>query len=243
MQITEDKDNKIKRTSTKKKAKQLCKYLRSERPDYFYLKRLFQDIRFELDIEIPKQPKKLPYVPTEEEIKKYYEIVWNTKNFQDMLIIKTLLYTGVRVSELINIKITDIDLTTNQIRINQGKGNKDRKVPFPSQFRDTLAMHLQDMKKNHAKYLFESNRKKKYTDRAIRYILNKYSKKAGMDQPIFPHALRHFLFTWLKKKGIDDALIQPYSGHDSRLSLEMYSKLSLSDCQDIYDSKIKDFPF
>ena len=84
-------------------------------------------------------------------------------------------------------------------------------------------MHLQDMKKSHAKYLFESNRKKKYTDRAVRYILNKYSKKAVMDQPIFPHALRHFLFTWLKKQNIDDALIYPFSGHESRKSLEIYS--------------------
>jgi integrase/recombinase XerD len=232
----------IKRTPTKKKAKQLAKYLSKERPDYFYLKRLFQDLRNELDVEIPIAPKKLPFVPTEEEIKRYYEIVWNGKNLQDILIIKTLLYTGIRVSELINIKLANIDLDSCQIKIIQGKGSKDRIVPFPVSFRETIAIHINDMKKNQAKYLFESNRRKKYTDRAIRYILNRYSKEAGVSQPLFPHALRHFLFTWLKKQGIDDALIQPYSGHDTRKSLEVYSKLSITEAQQNYNQIIGRFP-
>ena len=230
------------RTPTRKKAKELAKYLSKERPDYPYLKRLFKDLRKELDIEVLKTPKKLPYVPTEEEVKDYYKVVWNAKNFQDMLIIKTLLYTGVRVSELINIKLSDIDLNVFQIKIVQGKGKKDRIVPFSQAFRETLAMHIEKMKKDHAKYLFESNRKKKYTDRAIRYILGKYSDRAKLSRPLFPHALRHFLFTWLKKQRIDDALIQPYSGHDSRKSLEIYSKLSITEAQIGYDEVMKSFP-
>lgn len=63
-----------------------------------------------------------------------------------------------------------------------------------------------------------------------------------MSQNISPHKLRHFLLTWLKQKGIDDALIQPYSGHETRKSLEVYSKLSLSEAQDVYEENIKDFP-
>jgi len=232
----------IRRTSTKKKAKELAKYLTKDRPDYPYLKRLFKDLRKELDITITKTPRKLPYVPTEEEVKHYYEVVWNAKNFQDMLIIKVLLYTGVRVSELINIKLSDIDLDAFQIKIVQGKGKKDRVVPFSQAFRETLAMHIEKMKNNNARYLFESNRKKKYTDRAIRQILRKYSDKASLAQPLFPHALRHFLFTWLKKQNIDDALIQPYSGHDSRKSLEIYSKLSITEAQQGYNEVMKKFP-
>jgi integrase/recombinase XerD len=56
-------------------------------------------------------------------------------------------------------------------------------------------------------------------------ILKKQGDEVGMEHSISPHKLRHFLFTWLKKQGIDDALIQPYSGHESRKSLEIYSKL------------------
>jgi len=231
-----------KRTPAKRKAKEIAKYLRGERPDYSYLKSLFQHLRVELEIEIPKTDKKLPYVPTEDELKTYYDVVWKAKNFQDMMIIKTLLYTAVRVSEIINIKISDIDFDYCQIRINIGKGNKDRIVPFPQSFKEILAMHSDSMKKKQAVYLFESSWKKKYTDRGIRKILEKYSKKAGFENNVSPHKLRHFLLTWLKKQGIDDALIQPYSGHESRKSLEVYSKLSIAEAQQEYDKAIADFP-
>jgi integrase/recombinase XerD len=234
--------DKVQRTAPRKKAKELLKYLRSERPDYNYLKSLFQYLRKELEVEVPHSSRKLPYVPTEDEIKNYYTTVWNAKRFQDMLIIKALIYTGVRVNELINIKLNDIDLSNCQIRVNQGKGKKDRMVPFPAGFREMLGIHCDRSLKNNAVYLFESSWKKKYTDRGIRKILAKYSTKAGLKTNISPHKLRHFLFTWLKKQGIDDALIQPFSGHESRKTLEIYSKLSISEAQEAYNDVINKFP-
>lgn len=63
-----------------------------------------------------------------------------------------------------------------------------------------------------------------------------------MARPVSPHKLRHFLLTWLKKQGIDDALIQPYSGHASRQSLEVYSRLALTDAQQEYDRAMERFP-
>ncbi len=63
-----------------------------------------------------------------------------------------------------------------------------------------------------------------------------------MSRPISPHRLRHFLLTWLKKQGIDDALIQPYSGHVSRQSLEVYSRLAINEAQKEYDQVISRFP-
>src|SRR5437588_3497820 len=80
-----------------------------------------------------------------------------------------------------------------------------------------------------AVYLFESTWKKAYTDRGVSkdprplYAGRRHHR---LDQP---HKLRHFLFTWLKTQGIDDALIQPYSGHESRQSLEIYSRIALAD--------------
>lgn len=230
------------RTSPKKKAKQLAKHLRSERADYDYLKSVFRYLRAELEVEVPQAPKKLPYVPTEEEIQRYYKVVLKAKNTQDIVMIKTLLYTGIRVSELVNLKITDVDFARLQIRIHQGKGKKDRLVPFPEAFEETLILHAEYAKQKEAIYLFESSWKKKYTDRGIRKILKKYSDLAKMEQSISPHKLRHFLFTWLKKKGIDDALIQPYSGHSNRQSLEVYSKLAITEAQEGYDQVIDDFP-
>ena len=71
-----------------------------------------------------------------------------------MVLIKTLLYTGVRVSELVKIKLSDVDLERCQIRINAGQGGKDRIVPFPVTFKEVLAMHQATMEKKKATYLF-----------------------------------------------------------------------------------------
>jgi len=232
----------IERTSARKKAKQIARLLRKERPDYYYLKNIFKFLREELDIEVTKAPKKLPDVPTEDEVERYYKAVWKSQNFRDMVIIKTFLYTGIRVSELVNVKLKDVDYDRCQIRINKGKGEKDRIVPFPKAFKEVLAMHANNMADQNATYLFESNWKRKYTDRGVRKILAKYADKADIKRNISPHRLRHFLLTWLKKQGIDDSFIQPYSGHATRLSLEIYSKLSINEAQDKYDEVINKFP-
>jgi integrase/recombinase XerD len=231
-----------KRTNPRKKALQIIKYFRREIPDYNYLRAVFVALRKELGVIVGQKAKKLPYVPTEEEIRQYYKAVWDSKNTQDMIIIKTLLYTGIRVSELIRLKVSDIDLDRCQMRVTSGKGKKDRIAPFPKSFRELLALYIKSSRNQATYSLFESSWSKPYSDRGIRKILEKYSKIAGIEQNISPHKLRHFLFTWLKSQGIDDALIQPYSGHETRQSLEIYSKLSLDKAQESYDKNIKDFP-
>jgi len=230
------------RTPTDQIVKKITRILRDERPDYIYLRDLFKKIRLEFKIEVQTKAKHLPYVPTEEEIKNYYEVVWKSHELKHMVLIKVLLYTGVRVQELVNIKLQDIDLDSCQMRINMGKGHKDRIVPFPASFRETLMSYVKNEQTSGAEYLFESNRRKAFTTRGVRKILASYTTKAKMARSLSPHKLRHFLFTWLKKQGIDDALIQPYSGHETRKSLEIYSRLSLADSQKAYDGIIDKFP-
>ena len=234
--------NSQERTPVRRKAKQVARLLRQEHPDYDYLKQLFRHLRSEFSVEVIHADKKLPYVPTEEEIRRYYEAVWKSRNMKHVILIKTLLYTGVRVSELINIKLSEVDFDRCQIRITEGKGKKDRIVPFPDGFKEILAIHGDNIRGKGAKYLFESSWRKPYTDRGIRKILEKYTQESGMERSISPHKLRHFLFTWLKKQGIEDAMIQPYSGHESRKSLEIYSRLSIGDAQEEYENVIGKFP-
>lgn len=231
-----------KRTPAKRKARQLAKYLRAERPDYTYLKEVFRHLRDELDVDVAREPKRLPYVPTEAEIRRYYETVWKARRGGDIVLIKTLLYTGVRVAEVVAIRLDDVDLDTCRIRINQGKGAKDRVVPFPPTFRETLNLHMSAQQSKGAAFLFESSWKKPYSTRGVRALLARYARQAGLEHNMPPHRLRHFLFTWLKTQGLDDALIQPYSGHASRKSLEIYSRLSLADAQGSYDQAIGRFP-
>ena len=230
----------IKRMPVQQKAKLLAKTLRAEHPDYDYLRELFKHLRKELQIEVTS--KRLPIVPTEEEIQKYYQVVWKARKMDHVVMIKTLLYTGVRVSELIKIKLSDIDFDNCQIHITEEKGKKDRIVPFPNVFKETLAMHVNGVQAKKGGYLFESSHKKPYTDRGIRKILAIYTKAAGIEYSISPNTLRHFLFTWLKKQGIEDVLIQPYSGHEAKQSLEIYSKLSVGNAKVRYDNVIEKFP-
>jgi integrase/recombinase XerD len=179
---------------------------------------------------------------SEDEIRRYYQTVWTARRSGDIVLIKTLLYTGVRVAELVQIRLADVDLDACRIRITQGKGAKDRYVPFPATFKETLALHISAAQDKGAIFLFESSWKKPYSTRGVRAMLARYAGRAGLAHNMPPHRLRHFLFTWLKTQGIDDALIQPYSGHTSRTSLEIYSRLALTDAQHTYDTVIDRFP-
>lgn len=170
------------------------------------------------------------------------EAVWHGRRMADVVLIKTLLYTGVRVSELVAIRLSEVDLDRCQIRVTAGKGQQDRIVPFPAAFKEVLALHLEGMTTRGASHLFESSWKQPYSDRGVRKLLARYAAAAGLPHPLSPHQLRHFLLTWLKKQGIDDALIQPYSGHASRQSLEIYSRLAIGEAQAEYDQVIGRFP-
>jgi integrase/recombinase XerD len=230
------------RTSAHQKAQEFAALLQNENPDYAYLKLVFYHLRKVLDIEVPRQPRTLPIVPTEAEIQQVYEIMLETRRMQDVVIFKTFLYTGVRVGELVNILLSDVDFEQMQIRIDDGKGGQDRVVPFPLAFRETLALHCQRTREKGATCLFESSWKRPYTPRGIHKMLARYAQQVGLEDKISPHKLRHFFLLWLKKQGVDDALVQPYSGHVSRESLEIYSRLAISDAQAAYDRVMERFP-
>ena len=99
---------------------------------------------------------------------------------------QTLLYTGVRVSELVRIRTADVDLDGCRIRINQGKGAKDRYVPYPAAFKETLALHIDSQRRAGASYMFKSSWEKPYSDRGVRKnpgALCHRRRYRGPDQP------------------------------------------------------------
>lgn len=230
------------RTSPKEVALKIAKYFRSENPDYHYIRKVFVQLRKELGVSVHGTPRKIPFVPSEDDIKKYYEAVLQAQNIQDVIIIKLLLYTGVRVSELIRLKLDDVNLNDFTIRIAAVKGKKDRLVPFPKSFRETLAMQIEKSRENNQLTLFYSLRKQPYSDRGVRRMLEKYSDAARFERNISPQTLRHFFLAWLKKQGVEDDFIQPYAGYETPQSLEFYTKVAMSTAQNVYDKKIKDYP-
>lgn len=233
----------MERVSPKEMAGQLVKLLRKQHPDPNYVKKVFQYIRQNLDlIGGTVRSKRLPELMTENELNQFYKAVWQASNRAHMVMLKLILFTGIRNEELVNITIKDVDLDSMRIRINHGKGDKDRYVLFPQYFRGELAQYVSIQKEHNAVYLFESNRAHKFTTRWIREIVKNYARKAGITKRIHPHLFRHQILTYLTSKGIVDAKIQLISGHKNRESLSVYQDLSLADIEKEYWNVMKDFP-
>lgn len=233
----------LKRPSPIQTARRLVRTLRRLRPDYHYLKKVFEHVRGELGFTgRPPRTKKLPALLSEAEMARFYEAVWAADDRTHTVMIKLLLFTGIRNAELAAITLADLDLQACSLRIQQGKGKKDRIVPFPRSFRGELGQYLQVQRKQEATYLFETNRLNKFTTRWIRAVVKRYAEQAGIGKRIYPHLFRHQLLTYLARKGVVDAKLQVLSGHASRKSLEIYQDLSLADIADEYQTAMKDFP-
>lgn len=143
-------------------------------------------------------------------------------NIRNLAVVATLLNTGVRVSELVSINREDLIIVEDEgeVRIRQGKGNKERTLPLNKEVRDILASYLETRKdKNPALFLGSKGR---LGVRGVQYILKKYG--------IHPHQLRHTFITDLVRKH-DLILVQFLSGHSSTDILSRYSKPSKEDLQ------------
>jgi integrase/recombinase XerD len=233
----------MERTTPKEMADQLVKLLRKQHPDPNYVKKVFHYVRQALDLKKGAvRSKRLPELMTEDELSRFYKAVWQASNRFHMVMLKLMLFTGIRNEELVNIAIKDVDLDSLKIRISHGKGDKDRYVLFPQYFRGELAQYISIQKNNGAVYLFESNRAHKFTTRWIREIVKKYAQRAGISKRIHPHLFRHQILTYLTSKGIVDAKIQLISGHKNRESLSIYQNISLADIEKEYWNVMKDFP-
>jgi integrase/recombinase XerD len=233
----------MERIPPKKMADQIVKLLRKQHPDPSYVKKVFQYVREDLGLKGGTvRSKRLPELMTEDELNRFYKAVWHASNRTHMVMLKLILFTGIRNEELVNLTLKDVDLDSMRIRIEHGKGDKDRYVLFPPYFRGELAQYVSIQKEKGAVYLFESNRMSKFTTRWIREIVKKYAKKGGITKRIHPHLFRHQILTYLTSKGIVDAKIQLISGHKNRESLSIYQDLSLSDIEKEYWDAMKDFP-
>src|SRR5262249_5385745 len=146
-------------------------------------------------------------------------------------------YTAVRVSELVSIRIEDLDLDAGKIFIDQGKGDKDRYILFPESFRLILKAYLAANPDN--EYLFESRHRRHYSTRRVQQIVQDYAREASIAERVHPHLFRHQMLTWLTAQGLPDAAIQLISGHSSKKSLEMYQHLSLAQVAPGYQRAVR----
>ena len=190
------------RTPPKELAKKLSRLLKKEKPDYHYLKKVFAYIREELELQGKRAtPRRLPDLFTAEELARFCAAVRQADHRVHTVMIKLLMCTGLRNSELANLTLEDVDFAGHRVRVQRGKGQKDRYVPFPVGFRGELSQYVMNQRARGCTYLFETHRMDKFTTRWIREIIRKYAAKAEIEKRVYPHLFRHQFLTHLADMG------------------------------------------
>ncbi len=195
-----------------------------------------------IQIDTPKQEKRLPLALSQKEVSELLaQPNLNTATgLRDRAILELLYATGMRVSELINLKETDLHTDLKIIRV-LGKGSKERLVPvtdFALNWVDKYLKEVRDpalLKKGVAcDFLFLNNRAGQLTRQAVWQSIKKYSKLARIDKDITPHTLRHTFATHLLENGADLRVVQEILGHSDISTTQIYTNLSEKHIFDVY---------
>ncbi len=193
--------------------------------------------RFVLTPKIPKYLPRFLSVDEADGLMKEVEKSDRKEALRDRAILEILYGCGLRVSELVGLNHTDLDLNEKVIRI-RGKGNKERVVPLGEKARACLVEYLQERKSQSSKgsiAVFLSARGKRLGVRHVRSLVEYYQLKGGMGRKVSPHGLRHSYATHLLGNGADLRSIQQLLGHSSLSTTQKYTHLSLEKLMEIYD--------
>jgi len=182
----------------------------------------------------PKKEKKLPKFLYYNELSEIIEESEKTKNgLRDRLIIELLYATGVRISELINIKVSDIDFDNKRIMV-CGKGNKERIVYYGEYAEEVLKKYINEKIDNKNGYLLLNEKGYRISDRGIRYIIDNIMKKLSIKTRVTPHVLRHTFATDMLNNGCDIKIVQELLGHSSLRSTEVYTHVTNDRLKKVY---------
>lgn len=190
-------------------------------------------------IESPKLSRKIPDTITIEELKNIFIVASRYDSWigiRNFAIIDTLYSTGIRVSELVNLKVTDLFFDDGFIRI-IGKGDKERLVPINEDTIKKIEQYRSNIDATKTDFLFINNRKGQLTREMIFTIIKKIALEAGIARRISPHTFRHTFATHLITAGVDIRLIQEILGHESIITTEIYTHLDTSFKREVVESK------
>lgn len=187
----------------------------------------------------PKRSKKLPRYFEYNELEELFKVpdTRTPLGQRDSLILEMLYATGVRVGELVNIKVGDIDLGRRNIII-LGKGNKERFVTYGEYCEDILKTYLNNgrfyLNSKSSDYLFLNNNGGRLTDRGVRFILDKLIQKTSINKNISPHMIRHSFATHLLNEGCDLLTVQKLLGHESIKATQIYTHVTTDRLKEVY---------
>ena len=217
---------------------QIAKIVRKHGLDYDGWRYISKQVRRECALRPAKKGKRLPRILNADDFRRFYEAVDRAEDVQHALMLRLLFQTAVRVSELCGIQVGDVDLENHKIRINAGKGDKDRYVLFGKSFATALRTHIAAHPNN--RWLFQTRRNTKYTPRRVQQIVKSYADQAGVKAT--PHTFRHQAITWLTRhSGLADAELQLITGHARRETLAVYQHVALDgELEAKYQQAMKD---
>lgn len=177
------------------------------------------DKRMWIDIKYSKTSEKLPVVLSKEEVKKLFSAISNKKH---LLIIELMYSAGLRVSELLNLRVCDLELGKGCGFVRRGKGNKNRLFILSDKVKDKIISLINEEKLNPDRLLFVSNRNSKYSVRSIQQIIKNAAKLAEINKKVHPHTLRHSFATHLIENGYSVSEVQALLGHKSPETTMVY---------------------
>ena len=218
------------------------RHLTTIRSFYKYLiKNDFITVDITKNIDNLKLGKYLPNTLTIEEIDKLMDIPLNTAfDYRTKAMLEVMYGSGLRISELVNLKLSDIDLYNNTILIH-GKGNKERIVPLGEYAKEYLEKYLnvryELLKKKNGNHeeLFLNNHGKPITRNGFNFLLNNILRDKGIDKEITPHTLRHSFATHMLDNGADLRTIQELLGHSDIVTTRIYTHVSKKTIHDNYN--------
>lgn len=214
------------KSSLQKCIKYLIRETNKNKFDYNQLRYIFRNVREQCDIDVIKPKNTLYQLPTPTQIKSFYSVISNPAH---KLIFQFLQHTGLRVSELCNLKVAKINFQENTLFIEQGKGNKDRIVPFGNSLKEKVLLYLES---RNNKYLFESIRNSKFSTRRIEQVCSKYLSESRLDLKITPHTFRHIYFSYLASNKVSKEHRMLIAGHRNGKTQDIYTHLSLDGIKD-----------
>ena len=155
---------------------------------------------------------------------------------RNLLVIELLFSTGMRVSEISNLKIKNVDLKSKNIYI-YGKGSKERIMCLANNSIAKLLEQYLDTRKHRSEYLFINKLGNHYSDQSIRNMVNTYAKAAGVEMHITPHMFRHTFATALLDEDVNIRYIQQLLGHSSIVTTQIYTHISTNKIRHILEDK------
>jgi integrase/recombinase XerD len=238
------------------KLKQYLEYLKKRKYNPFSIARKISSIKsflkflevekginagFLLFLESPKLPFRLPKVLSLEEIEKLLNApdLNNPLGYRDRTMLEVLYATGLRVSELISLKLENINLELGLVRI-LGKGSKERLVPMGDYALKFLKSYLENIRpifenEKSKNFVFLNRRGAPLTRQRFWQIIKEYAKKCGLEDKVSPHVIRHSFATHLLQGGADLRALQMMLGHASLSTTQIYTHLDYKKLKEIYE--------